>query len=75
MVRDSSRPLIPSLPRQQTPPSQAGPGGKMKKSACIISGILTIILVSSRLPTPGTAILIAALVLLSRGRKQFNDAT
>jgi len=39
--------LIPSLPRQQTPPSQAGPGGKMKKSASIISGILTIILVSS----------------------------
>jgi hypothetical protein len=47
MVSDSSRPLIPSLPRQQTPPSQAGPGGKMKKSVCIISGILTIILVSS----------------------------
>jgi S1/P1 Nuclease len=47
MVSDSSRPLIPSLLRQQTPPSQAGPGGKMKKSARIISGILTITLVSS----------------------------
>jgi hypothetical protein len=58
MVSDSSRPLIPSLLRQQTPPSQAGPGGKMKKSARIISGILTIILVSAQPPTPGTVVVI-----------------
>jgi hypothetical protein len=43
MVGDSSRPLIPSLSRQQTPPSQAGPGGKMKKSADLISGVLMIL--------------------------------
>jgi hypothetical protein len=48
MVRDPSRPLIPFLPHQHSTPSATEVrGGKMKKSACIISGVLTILLISS----------------------------